>query len=320
MPPNAEPSDNPRDQEAPSDRTEVCNQHNYPGIGYTNRCVLNIQKSDAFLASCLGLKWTTDVYALYHEDPVTKPQFDKWLKYRAYLKKLFNLARPPNIHGIDLFKHYQDPQFKPLLNNIYPARVEKTSENLVNRTNIVSLGTLWYIYQLVKGKRDLFPRSRVTDTGTVTELDPYDLLHAWKLLSGKMYHQKQRNVQPKKAQELEWCTCKLHPANEGRPVVKSPDSGVSGAESVRDETDVGTDTNYGYTTEEMYEADDEVESSQEPPSEDETWNEMTDVEIFGTVEQGEDLWNEEENRELFGTDEESDLWDEKANNELFDMT
>ena len=264
------------------------------------------------MAGCLGLRSATEVYAFYHDDPFTKPLFDRWLKYRNYLREKLNLTAAPSIDGIDLFRRYQDPEIQPLLHRKYPPRLKKHS---VERTNIVSLGTLWYIHQLVKGKPELFPRSiveRASDgRDSVTYLNPYDLLHGWKLLARRMYHHTSRKVPPKGYIKPTWCNCKLHKGKQARrePVVKSPERVVSGVEYVSDETedvdDVGKDPNYEtesvlYSTEDVYETDDEgIKPLTEPSAEDDIWSEKTDEEVFGQVKEEPGLWDEQYNKELF---------------------
>ncbi|PYI11876.1 hypothetical protein BO78DRAFT_440801 [Aspergillus sclerotiicarbonarius CBS 121057] len=298
-----------------------CDQSKYPGIGYTTHWVINIQKSNANLAGCLGLKCASEVHALYFGDPVTQPIFDDWLRYRRYLNKTLSLNDAPlRIDGLSLFERYEDLDFEPILDAKHPPRLGK-HKDVIKRDNIITLGVLWYVHKLVKGKRDLFQRSEISPGSDgldhVTFLSPYDLLHGWKLLSRKMYNLEDKGPQPAKAKGPIWCDCDLHKGKaragkspDTKAVVNATQSMVNEVENVSDEMDVDdekNDPNYEtesvvYTTEEM---SCESEDAGEPPEKAGTslWERKYNEGLFGppTPEKatGKSIWDIEDNLELF---------------------
>ncbi|RAK96042.1 uncharacterized protein BO80DRAFT_438912 [Aspergillus ibericus CBS 121593] len=327
-------------QSAANDR---CDQTKYPGIAYTTYYVNSIQRSNANMAGCFGFTWASSVHTLFFSDPVTQPLFDEWVEYRTYLKGVIGRNKEFKVDGPKLFERYRDPRLEAVLDAPGPPKIG--AGDLIRKHNIVILGVLWFVHQLVKRKRYLFPRSRVAPGSDgrdrVVLLDPYDLLHGWKLLSRKMYNLEERDGPSAPATPPTWCDCELH-----HIAAVVTDAMVEETGEVSDETDVADDekdVNYEtesvvYTTEEMSLGSDNASDPPLSKKEGKKRKEKMSKEKKKQEKQRkgkekerdkegeENIWDQSYNLKLFGEPSEEpetpqeNIWDTDDCNELFGIT
>ncbi|RDW89805.1 uncharacterized protein DSM5745_01580 [Aspergillus mulundensis] len=134
-----------------------------------------------------------------------KPILDAWTAERTQYKTAISLR---GIRDTKLLALSQDPKYTVILTSeMHPAfNAAKNGGRAgdggkaggnVDGTNLVYLAGLWYIGRLVRACPELFPRSSIAgnegggdkgdedgdgDAKAKVQLDPYDVLHGWKLL------------------------------------------------------------------------------------------------------------------------------------------
>ncbi|KAL2827574.1 hypothetical protein BDW59DRAFT_179088 [Aspergillus cavernicola] len=147
------------------------------GVFYEKKYFQGMDHTSTRLAGALGLKVTGELWNLYLHDPATRPILASWSDKRrnsfgADLKHAYMTLRPGIVN--DAFK-----QEMQLL--ICSPNQPSIGTGGVDEKSLARVTCLWFALRLIEAKPDLFPRSTL-HTQPI-HLDPYDMAHAYKLLS-----------------------------------------------------------------------------------------------------------------------------------------
>ncbi|KAL4900893.1 hypothetical protein BDW74DRAFT_182222 [Aspergillus multicolor] len=181
----------------PSTPTAPTTPCGIPGISYSLSFTKNLHTNASALAGVLNLPSTSALWNLYTSaTSSTKPILDAWTTERTQYKSAISLR---GVRDTKLLALSQNPVYHVIItSDMHPAfNVAKNSVKAgekVTGTNLVYLAGLWYIGRLIRAAPELFPKSRLpaasgkgdgngdVDATVKVKLDPYDVLHGWKLL------------------------------------------------------------------------------------------------------------------------------------------
>ncbi|KAI9927897.1 hypothetical protein ASPWEDRAFT_29289 [Aspergillus wentii DTO 134E9] len=150
-----------------------------PGVEYDLKYVQMLDQKPASLAGALALPSTDKLWALYLDDVDTKNVIKDWIAYRA---NSFDHQGIKSGKLILRMSAILTCAFNPAFHIVMTAsnRPRVGVQNVTEDT-LAPLTCLWYVLKLIQAKPTLFPRSTV-GAGPL-QLDPYDVLQGWKLLS-----------------------------------------------------------------------------------------------------------------------------------------
>ncbi|PKX89917.1 uncharacterized protein P174DRAFT_434356 [Aspergillus novofumigatus IBT 16806] len=136
----------------------------------------NLEGSATCLAGCFKLKDSAVIWALINNKPATKDIIYGYIYVHAN-----NYDHTGKIKGAvknTVVDWLQDANVLPVL--LAPAALHIGVLG-VKDIQIPELTVLWFIMQLIRAKGLLFLRSNLSTNPLV--LNPYDILHSWKLLA-----------------------------------------------------------------------------------------------------------------------------------------
>ncbi|KAL3475507.1 hypothetical protein BJX99DRAFT_259278 [Aspergillus californicus] len=148
------------------------------GVLYEKNYFQLVDQSGTRMAGALRLRDSSQLWDLYFHDPATRPILIEWLnirksKYGGVLSKRAYLTLRPHIVNYAFVIHWQ----RVICNSNQPS----IGVSGVEEKMLPPLTCLWFCVRLVRAKPDVFPRSKL-DIQPIY-LDPYDMAHAFKLLS-----------------------------------------------------------------------------------------------------------------------------------------
>ncbi|KAL4981348.1 P-loop containing nucleoside triphosphate hydrolase protein [Aspergillus falconensis] len=164
-----------------------------PGIRYCGNFVKDMDSSVARMAGCFKLPSTIEVWELYLKDKSTRPFVEQYIAERkvAFGWADFGTSQTGPKEQF-MGKVFTDQTYLSVV--LSPAKPTRKSIGAA-KGNWYGLCTAWHAIRLMKAAPGLFPHSHFIPT---VKLNPYDCLHAWKLLNlfwGKV----NRNQVPKGA-------------------------------------------------------------------------------------------------------------------------
>lgn len=147
------------------------------GVDYEKGYLQTMDQVSTKMAGALGFKDTGQLWDLYLKDPATKPILTSWLDIRkktfgAKLKHAHMTIRPAVINRAF------DPKMQPIISSTRQPRIGRDG---VDEKSLAPMTCLWMAWKLIKASPGLFRRSQL-DTKP-PHVDPYDITHAYKLLS-----------------------------------------------------------------------------------------------------------------------------------------
>ncbi|KAL4963587.1 uncharacterized protein BDV14DRAFT_190863 [Aspergillus stella-maris] len=147
------------------------------GVDYERKYLQDMDQVSIRMAGAPGFKDTVTLWDLYLNDPATRPILDAWLDVR---KRTFGAT----------LKHSHMTLRPAIVNLAFDVRLQSImlkqeppviGEHGVDEKSIATFTCLWYCFKLLKATPDLF--NRIHMNGTPIHIDPYDITHAYKLLS-----------------------------------------------------------------------------------------------------------------------------------------
>jgi hypothetical protein len=148
-----------------------------PGIDYDDYFATFLYTYPCALAGVFNFPTTKELWDLFLHDPDTKPILEDWVDERKRLGLLaYRSIQQTSLAGI-----LRNPQFHLVLfAESHPAfSIPGRALGKIDTKTLARFAGAWFVVRLVKAKPSLFPRSQVEPTLLI---NPYDLLHAWKLL------------------------------------------------------------------------------------------------------------------------------------------
>ncbi|KAL4806742.1 hypothetical protein BDV18DRAFT_168363 [Aspergillus unguis] len=147
------------------------------GVDYEKKYLQTMDQVTTKMAGALGFKNTAALWELYLTDPATRPILIAWLDIR---KRRFDASLKPSHMTIRpaIVNWAFEQKLQPLI-----SRQEQPvlgADGVIEKT-LAPLTCLWFSFKLIKAKPSLFIRSQLT--GNPIHVDPYDITHAYKLLS-----------------------------------------------------------------------------------------------------------------------------------------
>ncbi|KAI9926913.1 hypothetical protein MW887_004012 [Aspergillus wentii] len=149
-----------------------------------------MHQSTRLLAGCLGLDDGQQVFDLLYKDPATKPLLEEWCEHRRNHYGTSLSVAKLTIQAPVLLALAQDPKAEPIItSDIRPELGEREGRESITADWLAPLTCLWYLGRIIAGKPQLFPSSVCPSMSgrqgftLESHLNPYDVLHGWKLLT-----------------------------------------------------------------------------------------------------------------------------------------